>query len=281
MASFRQAPRSEVIEQIDVVDKVYVRLAMTRNDAGRLVVRSLLVDVFPQVWLDNPRDILASWLSTPFRYEYDQAGAVLLSEFVRSKDIHEWLSEGEARLAGFDTRPGYGSRVLTFDMPAMHDEVTALPVHSYAHDGFIPVPWPHTLYTFSFKDSTNRYRNADNDTLVAPDAEYYENFFEARAELVHGVSDSSQISRFQDGVAVRIVHADAWLSEIRVSEDTLTATVQGLNLFGCQVRLSGSREVRRLSETVPPAGGNVTLPIPRMLPQRLVIALTRGQNELD
>lgn len=274
-----QITLADVLTHVTAVPRVYVRMALMKDDSQRLIARSLLVDVFPEVWLDKPDNFLTDWLSTPFRYEYDQVGAVLLSEFVDSAQVRQWLIGGECQLRGFDSRPGFGTRVLNFDVPEMQDEITAQRYYSFEPDSYVAMPWPHTVYSFNRKDQTNYYRQNDYVPLVAPDADYYTNFAEARSEIIHGVGDPSQISRYQEGVAVRVVHADAWLNEISVGESELTAIVHGLNVPGCHIVLSGSREIRRRQQLL--QAGPVTIPIPNILPREVAVVLTRGQEEFD
>lgn len=140
------------------------------------------------------------------------------------------------------------------------------------------MPWPHTVYRFTLQ-GPNWHHAEDFEPLTADDADYFPDFQSARAEIVHGISDSTYFSSVQDGVAVRVVHAEAWLKEVRIGRDKLTAKVFGLNPRGCRIELAGSPQVRKAQDVM--RVGSVILPIPQDLPETLTVALTRGHNELD
>ncbi len=125
------------------------------------------------------------------------------------------------------------------------------------------------------------FRNSDAKPLTALGQEYFRSFTAARAKLIHGVTDQSHIYDCQDAIVVRVVHPEAWLSQVVVSKPKrrVTAKVAGLRPFGTtRVALAGDDidEAR----TVPPSKF-VTFDLSVPLPAHLTITLVGDTDELD
>jgi len=252
----------------------HVRMALTRADDDVFELRSLIIDVFPDVWFQRPETNFTDWQPVTFLHEFPQA--FFFADLLPSSEVQLWLSHPEdCELKNFETRLGYSLRVLRFRMPALHQTVIAQSMPCYGLDGFVSLPWPHTFYKCHIKTDSIA-RNGDAKPLVSG-LDYFRSFTAARAKLVHGVTNPHHIYNCEDAVAARVVHPEAWLSEVLVSKTRITATVAGLQAFGTtRVVLTGDQIDE--SRAVPPSKF-VTFDLDVPLPSRLTITLVGDKRE--
>jgi hypothetical protein len=60
--TIRNIPLADALVHLDDADEVFVRLALSSNDAGRWVCCSLVADILPERWLGNgDATLLAPW----------------------------------------------------------------------------------------------------------------------------------------------------------------------------------------------------------------------------
>jgi hypothetical protein len=257
-----------------------VRLALTEDRPGHYVLRSLVADVVPQRWIDNPDidlNIPGPWWHSTDRF--DSGHAIFFRGFKPSAEVLAWFTmPDECELLDIDQRSGYTSRVVVFSFPAVFDQVTKWRYPRYASGLFDVIGYPHTLYEFQRTVPSTVY-NEDFDSLVDREGRYFVDFRTAQAELIHGVTDMNQRYRVHDAIAVRVVHPEGWLREIRVQPTHVAMNLGGIALRDdCYVLLDGSPEVR--ARTVA-AGFHVTLPLPKHLPTEVRVVPLQSAQELD
>jgi hypothetical protein len=280
METPRQVDRSQALIQLRSADRVYVRLALTEDKPGHYLARSLVIDVLPQRWLDKPdiaMNIPGPWWHTTDRF--DTGRAIFFRGFKPAGEVYAWFARPDAcDLLGIDQRPGYTTRVIEFSLPKVFDQVTTWRRPSYASGMFEVIGYPHTLYTFQRTEPGIAY-NEDFAALVDHEGRYFADFKTAQAELIHGVTDLNQRYRVDDAIAVRVVHPEGWLQEIRVQSTQIAVTLGGIELRpDCLVVLDGSPEVRTRAAV---AGYHATLPLPEHLPVEVRVVLLQGTKELD
>lgn len=268
---------SDVIRNVSAVKSAHVRLAVTEDDAGQWILRSLLVDIFPQPWLDRSGEYLAGWSESD---ELNDYGRVLFyTGFVPSKDVSAWLAnQSECTLTNFDPGAGQRSRVLTFRIPELQDQASSEYIFSHSYDGYPTMPWPHTCCVCDMK-SPFPQTNADYARLVAPGQRLYRNFFAARAQIIHGVTDPNREHQFSDKVGVRFVTGEGWINEVRISHEHVMVHALGMALRGSRIILTGCPEFDDVECDVN-SPGQYSLAIPRT-PSQFEIALVRGHTALD
>jgi hypothetical protein len=271
------APLPDVIREINAIELAHVRMATTQDEPTQRVLRILLVDVFPQPWLDNSGEYLAEWSTTDELNDYGRA--VFFTGFAPGKVAGTWLAnQQECTLRNFDPGVGQQSRMLTFRIPELQTHANSERIFSHSFDGYPEMPWPHMLYVFEMKAPTQQ-SSADFERLIAPGQRLYANFPVAREKIVHGVSDPNRSHQFSDKVGVRVVDASGWLKEVRVASAHVAVQVLGTALQGSRVILTGCPEFDDVERAVNrPA--QYCLPIPRV-PSQFEIALVRGHSELD
>jgi hypothetical protein len=126
-------------------------------------------------------------------------------------------------------------------------------------------------------------RSKDSDELVgwdswAANTSHFDSFAHARAEIIFGETNPFVAYQRQDLFAIRVVHPEGWLKEIKVLPDRVDVTVAGTQFRLSQVILAPA-EVRASSG--PMLNRRVSLPLPNHLPQRVDVILVREDMGLD
>jgi TIR domain-containing protein len=228
-----QLPMSELLGRVSqLANDVHVRLALTPGHDDTWVARSLVVDVFPDVWLDSPDIFAEAGYEPPRRPHVFPGQALFFLGMVKTQVVVAWSGDPEhCELRDFDPGLGQGSKVQIFRLPGVHPDVTGTRLASRRSDGFATLPWPHVTYRFNLKDS-NIYHAGPYEPLYAQGQGHFDDFREARAKLIHAVTDLYRVAfQDQDTVAIRIVDGDGWIREVRKQGQHFHVAVGGSGLY--------------------------------------------------
>jgi hypothetical protein len=278
MDSPRTNSLADALIHLSDADDVFVRLAMSRDDAVGMILRSLVVDILPQAWLTNhDESLLSPWLQDqppPFR----SPDAVFFTGLLESKTVREWFVRPEdCGLTGLDSRQGFASLRVPFSFPEVHDTVTEWRLPSYSENGAKPIPYPSALYTLTLKQP--RYGNSrDDDRLVSDDGDTIPSFRLERAARMYGVTDRNQAYQRDDVLAVRVIDARGWLKEVRVKPSELVAILGGTALLhGCRLVVQGPG----VNQKATVAGHHISLPLPPRITGEVEVVLVGTGTVLD
>jgi len=277
METPRTASRADALIHVWDASQVFVRLALSRDDAG-MVVRSLVVEVLPQIWLSNHDEtLLAPWLQDQYPL-FSSSYAVFFCGLLKSEIVRGWFERPEdCGLQVFDGSQSISALRVPFTFPEVHDNVTEWHLPSYSQNAVKPIPYPSTLYTFTPRSPHNGH-SRDDDRLVSEDGDSIPSFRMTRAELMFGVTDRNQAHQRGDTLAVRVVDARGWLKQVRVTPETLFATLGGTDLLqGCKVVVQG----QTVNQRAPVTNHHVSLPLPARITGEVEVALVGKGTVLD
>ncbi len=277
MNTTRNVPRSEVTGHINDADKVFIRLSLSRNDAGDKVFRSLVVDVLPQIWLDSSDPtILELWGKQ--QHVLDTGDVFFYCGWLNSDTLRQWFDRPDhCTIAGFKQMPGYHSRQEVFALPDTHDTVSAIDLPSYELHGLPTLPYPFMFYTLQPKSPFIR-QNCDYKEVVGPNGELFDTFPLAQAEVIFGITDRRLMYGRDDLFAFRVIDARGWLKEIRILPDKVAVTLGATDLLGRGfVVMRGSG----LDERAQVFSHKVSLKLPEHIPDDVQVKLLGGATVLD
>lgn len=226
----RTVPLTQALEYLLDADRVFVRLALSRGDDDRTVLRCLVVEVLPKLWLaSHDQELLGPWLRDQQMFECRTA--LFYCGLRKSDEIRHWFDHPDnCALTGFDARPGYSDRRVGFTLPTLYDQATRWSYHSYEESPLRTIPYPCTLYSMSMQSGqTTNAHNNDDEALVGEDGEDFPSFRAARAELIFGAAGQGQEYQRDDLIAVRVVDARGWLQAVQLKPDRVAVTVAGLD----------------------------------------------------
>src|SRR5689334_17092125 len=104
MITTHNAVLGEALTHLRHAEEVFVGLALSRDEADHIVLRTLIIDVLPRFWLAHHDDeLLRPWLVDQHIAETN--AAFFYCGLLRSEIVASWFSEPqECRLTGFDDR---------------------------------------------------------------------------------------------------------------------------------------------------------------------------------
>jgi hypothetical protein len=280
MSTITQTPLADVGLAFTAANRIHVRLAARRNAVDTWLVQSLIIDILPDVWLDNRDGFLNDWPQPSFYYRFGPFG--FFAGMVSSGEALEWFTRpGEHTIENVDHRLGSGPTALRFQLPEFYENASTARYPNHHDDGYQIMPWPHTLYNFNIK-TPSPAQSADMDFLVSNECPYF--FPDLRSAvfaLVYGISslDRARAGVLQDTLAIRQVHSEGWLERIRVTPTRLSISVAGTQLVGSHVRVSGAPDVQADRPIEVPT--EIQVALPNGLPPQLWVALTRDNLMLD
>lgn len=286
---------SEAIQQLDGHSRVDARMAIGNDSSGRRTLRTLIVDVFPNAWLDDTvNSPLATWPSTPFEYKSESDHVIFMYANIEAQQICRWISQaGEHTLTNYDPRPsqlGNRSRAQSFWMPELQGNALAVRVPSEAQSDHPVMPWPHTRYALTAIRSEYMF-NDDGDELGVQntwnteDIRVFRDYMAARVELMYGIHDPDRGYIFSDEFVIRVVHPEGWFENVAATPSEVTATVRGLaqldfKLGRCRVQIEGQPTWGK-PYTVTKTNTEVRFPFPPPPPAHAKLILTRDTTVLD
>jgi hypothetical protein len=156
--------------------------------------------------------------------------------------VEGWFKHpDDCEIKGIDTRPGYIRSPLKFQAPVLPDSASGRSYYSREPDYFQLLPWPHSTYRWDL-DSNYAQHSYDYEPLDGEPP--FDNFPEARALLIYGVSDAHQIHNYRDSVGVRVIDPTGWIDTVRVSPDSTNFKVSvmgfGLERVGARVAVKSA-----------------------------------------
>lgn len=238
----QQLPVPDLLRRIaELAASAHIRLALSQEGESLWIARSLVVDVFPAPWLDNPASIFTEYTPPTFLYDF-QGQSLFFAGMISVQDLINWFAHPEdGILKDFDHRPGERSRIQRFRMPDMYPDAISMDFNSRQPGVYATLPWPHLDYRCTLKEP-NLSRKGDFETLFAPDQALFDTFAEARSKLIRDKVGPNQ-SQYadQDEIEIRIVDGDGWIQKIEVSATQskvrFAVTVGGLRISPAQVIL--------------------------------------------
>ncbi len=277
MNTTRNAPRAEAVGHLNNASRAFIRLSLSRNDAGDKVFRSIVVDVLPQRLLDSsdPR-VLNLWGERP--YVLDNGDVFFFCGWLSNDTILQWFTRpDDCVIMGFNQEPGYRTRQESFTLPDTHDTVSAIDLPSFAPHGLPPIPFPFTLYTLYLK-SPHTTQNRDYKEVIGPDGELFDTFPTAQAEVIFGMTDRRAMYGRNDLFAFRVIDARGWLEEIRVLPDKVLVTLGATDIPDRSfVVVRGSQ----FNERTQVLSHQVSLSLPERIPDDVQVTLLGGNAVLD
>lgn len=293
MEECKEVHLSQVVQLIDNAGWVDVSLALSAEASGERFVRTLIVDILPEAWLNNPNSSpLADWPVGPYLFSTESQHTLFLHAHLPSAQVRNWFlgQQGECRIENFDPRPGFSTRALKFEMPEVQSNVLSVRVPGDKWYGLTKMPWPNTVYTCLPKQENHKFSEGSSalrltDKWQPDNIRSYRNFQHAQADLLHGEPDPSQSHRYSDTIIVRAVHPDGWLKDLEVTKAQLTVTICGsafrdFALGKCNLILNGYPEPHE-SRIITKPHQRVHFVLPLELPMYLSLELWRGDTLLD
>lgn len=190
MRAWDSARVGDLSANIRIRNRVHIRLALSRDKDGPWVGRSLIVDVFPDVWADNLQAGFADFSYKPPVFLSKYRDAFFYAGFLPGAMVEDWLSHPEeCTLSDHDRRFGHTTDMEHFRLPDLHENTNSLRLNSNEKDGYATLPWPHDFHACQLKDAPNLQRPGDMHPLVADGEDHYDDFFEARAFFIHNATD--------------------------------------------------------------------------------------------
>src|SRR5262245_15728292 len=147
--TIRIASLADALIHLSGSDRAFVRLALSTNDVGKWVCRSLVIDVLPERWfVSHDETLLTPWRAD--RDWFESSSAYFFCGLLHSRTVWEWLAHPDrCHLAGFDDGPGFAARRVSFTIQDVHDNVASSRLESFSRHGPKPILYPCTLYVFT------------------------------------------------------------------------------------------------------------------------------------
>ena len=198
----------------------------------------------------------ASWSS----YTYDTV--LFLAGSETGTVISDWLSKGEVTL--HDER---------YPLPPLQTTATFERHPSHTSYEFFTILKPYTFYRIDFN---NVFPSAAS-TLAADDAPFFLTLQEAERSLLYDrESANDQLSG--RGITLYLEQDEAWLENIHFSSSALKITLDGTNLSGVRLKVTGTGVQHYDDYTVERM---ISLSAPDGPPDIIKIALVKGNTWLD
>ncbi len=199
------------------------------------------------------------------RYTYDTVLFRAGSETGRV--ISEWLSKGEVTL--HDQR---------YPLPPLQTSAIFERRPSHTSYGLFTILKPYTFYRMGFNTAVSSAERV----LAAEDAPFFLTLQEAERSLLYD-RESTNILTTNDqlperGIALYLEQDEAWLEHIHFSSSTLNITLDGTDLSGVRLKVTGTG-VQGYDDY--PVERTVSLSAPDGPPDIIKIALLKGNTWLD
>jgi hypothetical protein len=250
---------TEFANYIGSLAEVSTRLLLTKAESGggSWVVRAAALKVVP----DMPA---VDWTL------YDYGPIAFVADSVSGAEIAKWFVERKGEIAG-----------LHFEVPEPQEQVRAERLPSHArYRGFDGLWQPHTYYELYPK--ADRFEPPrERDPLIQEGCPS----FPSLSEAVYNLLFDLELDRGSDRsfpsppFVLRVAHTEAWIERVEQHASSLIVNVQGDEVEGVRLEVTGSRGVRLDQRLSGP--GDVRLELPEGLPPRLWLLLSRGSRWLD
>lgn len=203
----------------------------------------------------------ASWSS----YTYETLHFLAGSE--TGTVISDWLSKGEVTL--HDQR---------YPLPPLQTIASFERRPSHTSYGLFTIIKPYTFYRIAFNNALSPV----DRLLTAEEAPFFLTLQEAELSLLYDRESTNILSGYDQlperGIALYLEQDEAWLENIHFSSSVLKITLDGTNLSGIRLKVTGTG-VEDYDDY--PLGKTISLSAPDGLPDIIKIALLRGNIWLD
>jgi len=203
----------------------------------------------------------ASWSS----YTYETLHFLAGSE--TGTVISDWLSKGEVTL--YDQR---------YPLPPLQTMASFERRPSHTSYGLFTIIKPYTIYRIAFNNAVSPV----DRLLTAEEAPFFLTLQEAELSLLYDRESTNILSGYDQlperGITLYLERDEAWLENIHFSSSILKITLDGTNLSGVRLKVTGTG-VQDYDNY--PLGRTISLSAPDGLPDIIKIALLRGNTWLD
>jgi hypothetical protein len=228
---------NDVLMPIFDSENVHIRLALTRADTVEWKLRNLVIDVFPTSWISDFSSLDTAYY--PPSWKLLDRYATFVAGFYPSELVQAWFRRPEdCRITGVDVNLGYEQKPYIFQMPALPEFMMGRSYYSWESDGFQILPWPHTAHNWDLYTLGSQYFPLDSEPLDLKRP--YDDFPEARAELIFGNTDKHRRYDLKDSVGIRVVNPNGWIRQVKVSPEhtKFSVSVMGINLRPAQAEMA-------------------------------------------
>lgn len=249
----------ELVGDLGSLPAVSIRLMLTKSEpeGGGWIMRAAAMKVAPDV-------PAADWTL------YDYGSVAFVADSLPGVEIAKWFSEMKGEVAG-----------LEFEVPELQDHLRAERLPSHARYRYFAGLWqPHTHYEWSPK--TDRFEPPrDRTTLIQDGCPSFPSLGDAVYKLLFDVElDRASDRSFPSPPFVLLVaNTEAWIERVEQHTSSLIVNVQGNEVEGVRLEVTGSGGVRFDQKLIGP--GDIRLDLPEGLPPRIWVLLSRGSRWLD
>lgn len=213
-----------LIDRLRAETRVWVRAAANRpDDSWRLTLLEITIGAAPTGWMRR-------------RWQYDRA--VFLATAPSGATVADWIARGRIPLRPPTVRVDLSEQVHVERRESRFGGI------------FGPLDWPSVVWALRVN---NDLRQMLHEELVADDAPAFINFDHAAAAFF-AIAPSPSRSFAGSELIVREQDLRARIASVRVRVDELIVTVEGYNLGGTRLTLSGetgaSRKLTRRSREI-------------------------------
>lgn len=202
----------------------------------------------------------------PSKYIYDYGRVAFIGGVTRGVRVSSWLLKLKGKAGNF-----------SFLIPKLQENIFSdrYPSH-ISRDIFLRLPQPFSLNRIHI--SGKAQYGHDNDPLVKDGCPSFPTLAAAAEQLLYDRQYESGRGEPED-IIVRIAHTEAWIELVHLMPSAVSITIAGTDVRGARLEVGADPTARfdlRLRKS-----GMRRFPLPRGLPQRLFIVLSRGDRWLD
>lgn len=247
----------ELTEQLSVVPQASFRMVLQEKE-GTWLLHTLIVDIVPEESLANSPT-----------YCYDYGLVTFIAGIMQGAHIASWLMNKKGKIHSYDFQ--YDIQV---DVTQLNISWIRYP--SNANMLLPKIPFPFALYNLP-QPSTSW--GLPSGILVNDHCPFFPNAQRAIAQLMYEVTDPNQLGATNQGYYIRFASDEARIKHIEIAPLLLSVEIDGTNLAGTRLQISGPPELNFEGEISRPL--RVDCPLPQEMPPEVWIVLSRGSEWLD
>lgn len=249
----------ELIEKLNEVQQASFKMVLQDKD-GKWLLHTLIIDIVPKELLANSPT-----------YCYDYGLVAFIAGIVPGEQIASWLINKQGNINSYDFQYD-----IQMDMTQQNIYWTRYPSNANIVFAGPKIPFPFTLY--NLPQPTTPW-GLPSGILVNDHCPFFPNVQRAIAELMYGVTDPNQLGATNQGYYIRFASDEARIKHIEITPLTLSVEIDGTNLTGTRLQISGPPELNFEAEISQPQ--KVDCPLPQEMPLEVWIVLSRGSEWLD
>ena len=243
---------TELLEKIKSIKTVSYRLVMLRDEKG-LVLRTMVIEALPKLRS-------ATWSL------YNYGDVIFITGKTSGANASNWLRRQKGKVKG-----------VYFQIPPLQLTANFRRSPSYMRYGFSSIAIPYTQYLVNSSQSSPQ--DPRERFLIADGCPFFPDFQTAAIKLLYGVDRNTGQGLSGEVVTVNLAQDEAWIEHIHLSATSISVLVKGNKVSGTRLEIGGAvdwrfdKDLRRQ--------GRVTCPLPKGLPSKLWIVVSRGSRWLD